>query len=153
MSDRLGSISESYKEGENSDTGDSGEGGTSSKDGKTGLTGSTGDSVSTGKDGQTVSDGETEDDTTDSSEEEPSGNIKDRNPVLAMYPPEDSKAKYESTWEDIQVLCKLADAEQPRKISEYSAAVLENGCSDLEGLCEELGLTQAYEEYSSVIED
>jgi hypothetical protein len=158
MSDRLGSISESYKgeqeeEGEDGSTGESGEDSASRKDGKTGLTGSSSKSGSTGKDTQTGSDGKTDSETTASSKSKSSGNIKDKNPVLAMYPPEEVKEKYESTWDDIQVLCKLADIEQPRKISEYSAAVLENGCSDLERLCQELGLTEAYDEYSSVIED
>jgi len=153
MSDRLGSISESYRgEGEEDE-------GETSEDGKTGLTGESGSSNQTSSTGNSGSDGttgetsstSTSSDSSESSED--SGNIKDKNPVLAMYPPEEVKEEYESTWDDIQVLCKLADEEQPRKISEYSAAILENGYSNLEELCHELGLSEAYDEYSSVVED
>jgi len=154
MSDRLGSISESYR-GDEEDDGEDVETGEDSQSGETsetGLTGSSGQSDSTGETEETGSDEETADERGDSSASTSSGNIKDKNPVLAMYPPEEVKEEYESTWDDIQVLCKLSDEEQPRKISEFSAAVLRNGYGDLEGLCEDLGLQEAYAEYASVLE-
>ena len=81
-----------------------------------------------------------------------SGSVKDRNPRMAMFPPEMHKNGYDDALRKIKALCSLADEEEPNKLSEFSGAVLKHGYRDFKGLCEELGLEDAYEEYGDVVE-
>jgi len=117
---------------------------TNSTDSSTGSTvgdSTTGSTTSTDTNGDTGSNGTT------------SGSVKDRNPRMAMFPPETHKNGYDDALRKIKALCSLSEEEEPNKLSEFSGAVLKHGYQDLEGLCEELGLEDAYEEYGDVVEE
>jgi len=81
------------------------------------------------------------------------GNVKDRNPRMAMFPPEEHKEGFDEALRKVKAVCSLSGEPEPNKLSEFSGAVLRHGYEDLEGICEELNLESAYEEYGEVIEE
>jgi len=107
-------------------------------------TGSTGSSGTTGSTGTT--------DTTENKDSKSGGNVKDRNPRMAMFPPKEHKNGFDEALRKVKAVCSLADKPEPKKLSEFSGAVLKHGYDDLEGICRELELDEAYEEYGGVVQ-
>lgn len=108
-------------------------------------TGTTGTSSSTGTNSSKSSTGT-------SSEGSSGGNVKDRNPRMSMFPPEEHKEGFDDALRKVKAICSLADEPEPNKLSEFSGALLKHGYDDLEGICGELELEGAYKEYGDVVE-
>lgn len=121
--------------------------------GSTGGTGSSGSSGTTGENSTTDSTGSTGSEGSTDSSGSNKGNVKDRNPRMSMFPPEEHKDGYDEALRKVKAICSLADEPEPSKLSEFSGAVLKHGYGDLEGICEELDLNGAYEEYGDVVQD
>ena len=168
--DSKSELEESKSEEEGSTTGSTSTTNSTDTTGTSSTTESTGtseDTDTTSSTSSTVSDGTTDDTgSTDTNSDTgsksttagtgssgtKSGSVKDRNPRMAMFPPEKHKNGYDDALRKIKALCSLADEEEPNKLSEFSGAVLKHGYRDFKGLCEELGLEDAYEEYGDVVE-
>lgn len=135
-----------------STTGSTGSTDTTSSDSTTDTTGSSSSTSSTSTDGTTGSKSPTGTEGTTSSSGTSGGNVKDRNPRVAMFPPEKHKQGYDDALRKVKAICSLADEPEPNKLSEFSGAVLKQGYQDIEGLCLELGLEEAYREYGEVVE-
>jgi len=71
---------------------------------------------------------------------------------MAMFPPEEHKEGYDEALRKMKAICSLADEPEPSKLSEFSGAVLKHGYDNLEGICRELELEEAYEEYGDVVQ-
>lgn len=102
---------------------------------------------SAGKDYQESIDGK---DGKSSKDVKDNGGMKDRRESFQAYIPSDDKNEIESVWRKIKALCSLSDQEEPAKNDFYSAVVRE-GYSNIQGVADQLGLANEYEEYQGVI--